>query len=470
MFLIVFSTALLIANIYCFINKKYLYLFIPCMLFLPEYYGIEINERLPLITITRIMFVVFYFYAILNKRRNIAHSGISIKTLPKAYFFLAGYFFFRILSNLYYVTTYGQAAKTIFAIIFEQLFLLIAIYMLNPSKEELRTTITIVVWTATILFTIGILESLTSIRPFDALYTVSRHLMNSHYIRLGLLRATATMGMPNTFSNACLLMLPLTLYLYNISCQKKYLLCIFINFIAGVHSGSRAYFFSFIFTLAFYFAFVLRTAPERIRFSKNAAIICALILLFMVSSSLINPNLQYFYIGTSKSLLNEVGFDFDLSEGAPDGVKGYGGNSGSDYSFTGGVGSRRAQLSGIEYTLARKPLFGFGSGALLRQEVQYNFGGYWKPVHAIDVGIVEILVYEGIVGLIGYISIFIFLLFNKKATLKNIQSRFYYLAIFCYLLSTLSTANMVSFLFFYALYKITGHSPHLQDTGRKQSS
>ena len=108
-FLSTFTLALHIANIYCFIKKKYLYLFIPCMLFLPDYYGGEISDSLPLLTASRTMFVIFFIYAWINRRRNLSFKNFRLKELPREYLFLAAYFVLRIVSNLYYVTTYGQA-------------------------------------------------------------------------------------------------------------------------------------------------------------------------------------------------------------------------------------------------------------------------------------------------------------------------------------------------------------------------
>ena len=45
-FFALFTLALIIANVYCFKSKIYLYLFVPCMLFLPGYYGIELSGPL----------------------------------------------------------------------------------------------------------------------------------------------------------------------------------------------------------------------------------------------------------------------------------------------------------------------------------------------------------------------------------------------------------------------------------------
>ena len=133
-FLSTFSIALTVASVYCFIKKKYLYFFIPCMLFLPSYYGIAPSETAPLFTAVRSMYVIFYIYVFINRKRNFELKSI-FRNLHGETYFLAGYFVLRIVSNLYYVTTYGQAIKTILEIIFEQLLLLIAFYFLDPTKE-----------------------------------------------------------------------------------------------------------------------------------------------------------------------------------------------------------------------------------------------------------------------------------------------------------------------------------------------
>ncbi|CBK75185.1 hypothetical protein CIY_25740 [Butyrivibrio fibrisolvens 16/4] len=152
MFLAIFSLSLLIANVLCFKNKTYLYLFIPCMLFLPDYYGFDINDSLPILSINRIMYFIFYIYVIFNHRRAIDIHNIKLNTIPRFYYYLGGYFIFRCFTNLYYVTSYNQAVKTLFLIIFQQLFLLIAIYFLAPTKDELHRLIKIVIYTAAFLF------------------------------------------------------------------------------------------------------------------------------------------------------------------------------------------------------------------------------------------------------------------------------------------------------------------------------
>ena len=457
MFLIIFSLALLIANIYFFIEKKYLYLFIPCMLFLPDYYGIDFSESLPVVTVTRIMFIVFYIYAIVNRKKNITVGKIHIKSLPKQYLLLFGYFSFRLLSNLYYVTTYSDAIKTIFEIIFEQLLLLIAIYMIDPSKEEIITLTKTVVWTAFAFFILGISESLFSIRPFDQLYTISRSMLNQHFIRLGLLRSTTTLGLPGFYGNMCLLMFPLITYLLFLTKQKRYMLVLLFDFLAMLHSGSRADLIFYFVMVIMYLIIVVRRYDNKADFLKRTLILIIGLVAIIGTLSIINPVYEYFYTGTVKSALNEIGFDFDLESGAPEGIGGFGEND--DY----GSGSRLAQFSGIAYTMTQNPMFGLGSKPLKREAVYYYSFDNWHVASAFDVGLVEVICSEGLLGLIAHIMLFAALLLiyfkrNNKTGLSFYQYGF--LSVCTYLLCMLCTANMYHFLFLIIILNISLSDGH----------
>ncbi|MBQ6462472.1 MAG: hypothetical protein IJJ59_04015 [Pseudobutyrivibrio sp.] len=442
-FLIIFSLGLLVANIICFARKKYLYLFIPCMLFLPGYYGIDFGDTFPILTVTRMMFIVFYIYAYVNRRRSFALTGLQIKSIPKEYLLLGGYFVFRIISNLRYLGTYSEAAKAIFLIIFEQLLFLIAFYMLAPTKDEIDKLLIILVRVATVFFVIGIFESVTFVRPFDALYTVGKEVINEHYVRLGLLRATTTFGMPGLYANMCVLVLPIIIYVYNMYHKKRYLASIWLCILALIHTGSRADYFYLPIIFGVYVLFLLKEKGKLILFIRNTAIIVVTLFLFIGTNCAGNPYFRYFYIGTGKSILNEVGFDFDLNEGAPEGIDGYGANDKAAGSIQGGTGSRKVQLTSIGYTLQKEPFLGFGAGAIDRKELKCYIAGEWRPYPAIDVGIVEAVTYEGILGLIGVtlaiVSMFLLARGNKDRLILGIV----------YLLTTLNTVNMYAFLFLF---------------------
>ncbi|WP_155831913.1 O-antigen ligase family protein [Butyrivibrio sp. WCD2001] len=359
--------------------------------------------------------------------------------------FFAGYFLLRIISNIYYITTYSQPIKTIFLIIFEQLGLIIGLYLVDPAKRDFIKIIKCIVWPATILFFIGINESFSYFRPFDYLYTVSRDILNDHYIRLGLLRATTTMGLPGFFGNMCVLVFPLILFLYHVTKKLIYVCISPLNILAIIHSGSRSDMIFIAFIIILYSIVRLFDKSERKSFIKHFLCISNFLLLFILLMCQ-TPRIKYYYEGTAKSLLNEAGFNYDLNEDSPDSTVGYGGNS------TGGVLSRSSQFSGIGYALSKNPLFGLGSGAQMRKEVMYKWQGHWYNYSTIDVGLVEIFVSEGIIGFLAYCILIFFWFFIMLKCLKVSKTTSTYtfsLILPSYLLCTLSTINMPSFLMLY---------------------
>ncbi len=412
------------------------------MLFLPDYYGIDLSESLPILSVTRIMFVVFYVYAVINRKRNLHIKEIDLKRIPKVYLFLAGYFLFRITSNLYYVTTYGQSVKTILKIVFEQLFLLLAFYLLKPTKSEIDKMIKAIVGAAAVLFVVGVFESVSGIRIFDSLYTVSRSVGNLTATRLGLLRATTTMIMPGFFGNMCVMVLPLIFYLYEETKNFAYVLVAALDVLATIHSGARSDMIFILVITVVYLLFVIKSSKRRLVFCRTMLIVTGVLLIYIIGVSAVSDDLRYYYVGNGKAVLNEFGFEFNLDEGAPKGSGGYGGN-------LNGTVSRTRQLTGMYYVAGINPIFGLGSGAQIRGDVLYYWpyskGDLWSAVNTYDMGIVEIFCDEGLIGLLGICFLFIYMIIKAK------NSHFYWFLIFCYLLATLNTANMIPFLMLFVI-------------------
>lgn len=409
------------------------------MLFLPDYYAIEISYSLPLLTAKRIMLIVFFAYTFKNKRKPISIRHL----LSKDHWMLVAYFSIRLFSNLYYVTTYTQPIKTILSLIIEQFLLLVAFHMLNLTEHELSTLFKSIVWSATALFILGIIEALTGMRIFTFLYSVSRSMHNDFYYRLGLIRATASMGMPNLYGNMCAFIAPLIIYLIKTTKEKKYLVIMFLDILATIHSGCRSDLI--ILALLLLCDIVLSfKKDELLMIAKNVSIVLAMLLVWIMLFSSISNKLNYYYSATIKSVFNLVGFNFDLNAGAPEGVDGYGNN-------VDGVYSRTFQLSAIEDVLSKNPLFGFGSGCEKRGDLLYLYGDEYYQGFGYDLGIVEVICSEGLIGLLAFIFLFLWAiqtLFKviRITTIKSKESKLSIFLLLTYLLSTLSTMNMYSFL------------------------
>ena len=437
----VFTVALFIANIYCYKKERYLVLYIICFLFLPDYYGIVLTESLPVITPGRVMWLIFIIYVLRHRKSD------EIKTLllqKKRFIFLIAYFLLRIVSNSYYLFTYTQSVKNVIELVIHCFIYVIGIVLLSPIRSEIDELIEAIVNVATLFFVIGVLESFAEFRLFDFLYIADKAILNEHFYRMGILRATASFGLPGIYGNMCLLMMPLILYCYHLKNNKRYLLYYGLSWIAIVFSGSRADFmFAFVIAMVYFFYSMFIYKERRSKLTKNFAVIIGGIILFVIVTGGCSKKLNYFYTGTLKSVLNEVGFDFDLDEGAPETVEGYGENKDGTY-------SRIRQLTGIVYTLHENPLFGLGAGAQIRKDIKYIKNGEWRASGTYDMGIVQIVADEGLIGLIGYVCLIVFLINEIKVIYyyERKTAEFLSLLVLAYLLSTLSTANMDNFLMF----------------------
>ena len=453
MFLVLFSVILFGANMYTFANKKYLYLFIPCMLFLPEYYGIEISSSLPLFTVTRLMYVVFFIYAFINRRRDFSIN----KLLSSGNSLLISYFIIRIIANCYYIFIYNQPIKTILSLIFEQALLLIAFYMLALTNKEQILLIKSIVMASTIMFVLGIFESLSFIRVFSCLNTVSRTMLNDYYVRLGLLRATASMGLANYYGNMCILISPFIFYLLRITKEKKYIAVLFLNILAIIHSGCRSDILFFAFIVAVQLLLYFKDNEALLLFVRNVSIALVILLAWILVLSTINGKYKYYYEASGKAALNLIGFNFDLNEGALDNSMIFGDNIEGMY-------SRSFQFSAIEYTLGVNPFFGLGSGCENRGDLQYLYNGTWRQGWGYDLGIVEIVCSEGLVGLLGYILLLVWYIISLIKLILKRKTPTEKLHLLCmlgiaYMLCLFSTANLYSFLILIVIFLLIEKYP-----------
>lgn len=447
MFALIFSIILIVLACISIKSGKFLDMFLLMLLFLPDYYGIDFSDGLPILTATRIAFVTFYIYFFIKYKYD-APKIRSFRDIRTETWFLIGYFILRIFSNLQYVTMYNQSVKTIFSILFEQLLLCIVAYNIRLTKGEYLRIIRNIVYVAAVIFVLGIWESFTSYRIASLLYTVSRPMLNLYDVRLGFLRSTVMFGMPGFYGNFCVIILPMILFMYEYTRQKRYLIIIFLDIYATIHSGCRSslFFCGIIVLLAF--IMIKKDVNRRIIFVKNGC--CILLVLICITSllSIVSPYARYYYVGTGKSMLNEIGFEFNVNEGAPEGVNGYGINKDS------GTTSRIIQLTGIEYVMTVNPVFGLGSGAQNRGDVYYRLkDGKWHSIKTYDVGYVEMFMDEGIVGIVAFISLCIFCVV-KMVRIRKCNKSFeclitksLFLCQVAYLICLLSTANQYNILF-----------------------
>jgi len=325
----------------------------------------------------------------------------------------------------------------------EQVFLLIAVYFLSPGKNELFLVTKSIVWSAVGVFFIGISESFTSQRIIaDSLYTVDREIINDYYLRFGLVRATATLGLANYFGNACVLIFPLILYLYNKLHQKRYLVAITVTIFAIIHSGCRSDMLFLLVITLFYFIHIYSSKERLKAFTKNSACIISSSIIIIIFLSIISPAMAYYYKGMARLISNELVQRDEKYESLE-----------VNENIGTGSGTRIMQFSGLYYVAFINPITGLGAGAEVRGDIKYyandNWGAAegWNTYYSYDVGIVETFCNEGILGLTGLIMLLLFLFIDSKRS--GVFA--YRLLLPTYILCTLSTSNMFAYIFVYMI-------------------
>ncbi len=386
----IITIILVLFTVYAIMHKKYLEWFFAIYVVMPDYYALDIRATLPLLTASRILIIVLGIYYIFSKKNR--HIITYLFKDKYVYIFLM-YFLLRLIPNLFYCMKLHEAWNEIGKIIFEQLVLIIIVCSLVHNETKIIDIIKSTVYCSGVVFLMGIFESIFSIKIGSILYTASRDLLDVGFERMGLLRTTVTFGLPGFFSFYAVVMLPLILFLYEQSPKRRFIVILALDFMAIVHSGARSGIFAFLIVILLYF--ILGKKEVKKIFIKAIPICVMSVAIIVICASLINSRARFFYSGTAKSLLNEVGYNFDLSEGLPDGVEGYGGNEDS------GTYSRIFQLSGITYTLKENPLFGLGAGAQTRGAIHYMWKGFWNAYYTYDVGYVAFIGDEGIIGFLG---------------------------------------------------------------------
>jgi len=425
----------IVYSIYC---KTYEYLFVSIYTLLPDYFSFEINEHLPLFSVSRIMLLILLCYTLLRPQTRKALCNYRTFFVPFSLpsKLVIGYVVMRIISNLYYVTTYNSSVKSILSVLFEEGMMLLLLGVQFSTYEKIERAIRSIITVSGFVFALAIYESISRFNVGSLFYLAQRHLLDEYYIRLGLLRADLTFGLPSFFATYCVVMVPLILYLYEKNYEKRYLLILTLDVFAVIHTGSRAQllFLGFMVILMFLF----QKKESKLHYVKVYGQLIAISLCIVILLSAVSSHLRYFYIGTGKSLLNEVGFHFDLDEDAPTGVAGFGDNQK-------GTSSRLWQLSGITYTLNKNPLFGLGAKAQNRGDVHYLYKpGKWVPAYTYDVAYVGIICDGGLTGLAAfcmlYLAAFLFLFKNTNKLSKALL-----FALLSYLLCLLSIGTMDHF-------------------------
>lgn len=420
-------------------NKKYIMFFMAFYPILPDYFAIELGGGLPLLKVGRILLLILMLCIVLRNKK-ITLMRRSLKTVG-LYRSMIIYFVARILANGYYATKLSEAVNTEFTIIVEQLLLMVLIYQVISTKDDVYACVKNLVYASGIIALISIINVLIGSNLFYELSTISRNVLMTSTVRMGIVRAEATFGHPVYYAMYCALIVPLALYVWQN--ERKKLIpagILALNIIAALLTESRG-------TIVVLLSLILVVLLVTDRKTRNKILGWGIAIVFgMLILSILAPSVAKQFSNIIKSVMIAFGDSNEV-------IENFGGNSST------GLESRFIQLSGIVWMLMHNAIFGLGASCHTRGMLSYYKNGGWFPRDTIDNGYVAYFVEEGLLGGLACFSLFYSLLKSswKRTTFKNAKNlnNSFFLCFLSYVAVMLSVADVSQLLWvIIALYII----------------
>lgn len=395
------------------------YLFFALYIIAPSYLAVELHSKLPLITLSRAVLMLMGLGLIIRRRRELfclrkMHFNFTLTDDKFLRWGLVIYFVLMLITHLALVPAdAAEAVKALFTLVVEYYAMTWLLTLILDTRSKLLAALRTLVIAAGVTAIVSIVGCIFDTNPFHYLNTVEREMLMTTYYRLGVLRVEAGFGHPVFYGAFCAIITPVMMYFYEDARTwgKKifYGGCLTVNLVAMVLSNSRGSLLAFGGLVGL--IVLMRLVTRRFgKFLLAYLPIAGATVVVLVGVTALTPTGTLLLKGIVDSLVavftpqqsaTGVQTPSDTPSAAPsEPVVDYGENAA-------GTRSRLVQMTGILYTLARKPIFGFGSNAHVRGLVKFEFRpGQWWISKTFDMGIVSIVCQYGIVGLLAYISLY----------------------------------------------------------------
>ncbi len=416
---------------YVFRQKKwYLYLLFTFAGILPEQFTIELHEKLPLLSGSRILILILLGFWLYDKWKTRKFS------FPKS---LLLFFIINAAVSLVNLRYGGGEINRIFLLIFERVLLVIMLADLIKSREEFERCMDCLIMGCTVLAIISIAQTVFEYDIASVLYLKETLASVTITDRMGMTRAYGTF---NAISYGCycaFMTLPI-LYRLERTGRQRYSAAFALNFIALFCTMTRSAW------LCIGGIGLLMIVLRRGKLIRRMVPSVLMIAVLFASLCFAQPKLMDAFVETGKSTINtlldvipqsilpsaappaaeppatETGpaetkpvaaeptekpddIGFELSEDF--------GLNGEDPTY-----SRMAQWTAVQYMAEEgELLFGYGYNAFFRGKLHYfydRWGARWDVAGTLDVGLVALITECGFVGtlsflaLLGYVFVYAF--------------------------------------------------------------
>lgn len=420
-------------------------LFFALYILLPEYFALEFHGSFPLLTGNRAVLIIMGILLLVRNRRLLRPAQWHLGLCEDRFLRWGLLIYFSLLALCHLVllpADPAEAVKALLVLAAEEYILVWLLVHTLDSRKKLVTALKILVLAAGVASVIAVIGSIIGRNPFHLLNTVQREMLMVDYIRLGMLRAAAGFGHPVFYGAFCVMIVPLTMYAIEHSDRwwekLLYAACLIADLVGLFFSNSRGSLMIFVvLAVLLVILCLVRKALKKLICTFLPVALAALAIAFVVSTAA-SPLGPSFLVHVTESVFDS----FLVTDSAGSEEVEYGENENGSL-------SRLKQLSGIEWTLSQKPLFGFGSNAHVRGLIKYQYAeDIWGPTATFDMGPVAIICQYGLVGLAAFIALFCSLL---KTTLSRKYLRdplmpYLCLCLIAYGMNLLSIASLNKYL------------------------
>ena len=468
--------ALLAPIVYLALRQKkwYLYLLFGLICFLPEQFAVQLHDKLPLISATRLLILLVVGAWLLKcwKEKKLL--------LPVSILCFLG---LNLLISCVNLQHGFDEVNRMFLFIFERTLLVLAVTGLIENRQEVDRCVDFMILGCVAVSVIGIVQIVFEYDIASVLHLVETAASAKVPDRMGLVRAYGTF---NAIAFGCYCSIMLLLIYFRLENTKKqyYSAAFAVTFMAMFCTLTRSAWLCF--AAIFFLLVVIRKGKPILRLLPSAGIA----ILLCLSLCLVQPKLYSAIVETGKSTFNTVisvlppslrpqrapanttDTPTDSPETSEDETKPnddpyfeldkeFGLNANAP------INSRTQQWSAMERMEEDGYLvFGYGYNAYPEGKIFYrrNADSPWQKAHAIDAGVVSLGTESGIVGLATMIA-FLGYMFIVSWLRRTRSKEFDYFKMMLYLIPMYGMLNVASsflhkpvvwlcFALFYACHKL----------------
>lgn len=410
-------------------KKWYLYLLMAFIAVLPEQFSVELHDKLPLLSGSRVLILImlgFWLWQRWKEKRLVFPISLMI---------FLGVNILVSLVNLQYGIT-GEI-KRVALFVLERVLLVIMLADTIKTREEFELSIDFAIMGSSILAVIGIVQTVFQYDISSPLFLTETLAVTELSQRMGLLRAYGTYN-AIAFGCYCAIMTMLVAYRLYITRKLIYAGAMSLLLCALICTLSRSVWLclaGIIFVMLIF---------GRMKLLRRLAWGFAMTAALCVVLCCLQPKLGGALLETGKSSINTVlsvlpeswveqmfpngiwGGDAE----APDKKPGFElsedfGLNGEDPTY-----SRMAQWTAVAYMAKEgQLLFGQGYNALSAGRIHFFYDRWsakWFPTTYLDVGLVALMADGGLVGALSYIALLGYMVFvSLKRRIKGEQLDFY---------------------------------------------